>query len=175
MAVLAAWSGLVSAGTAADAAGTEPRVASDSPHSVPDWAVDACWYQVFVSRFANGNPSNDPPHTWPWTHDWLRQPPDSPPQRKDLYFRRYGGDLQGLARRLPYLGDLGINALYLNPVFAAASEHKYDTADYRHIDDSFGVAGAINRLAGEAADPATWQWSDSDRVFLGLLADAQRR
>ena len=158
--------------------GPVPMSTSEQAEIVPGWAVDACWYQVFVPRFRNGEPSNDRPHTQPWTTDWLSQGPDGsqgPPPITDLYFRRYGGDLQGLAQRLDYLADLGVNALYLNPVFASASEHKYDTADYRHIDDSFGVAGAMGRLPAESVEPATWQWSDSDRLFLDFLAQAHAR
>ncbi len=142
--------------------------------AVPAWAVDACWYQVFVSRFCNGDAANDPPDTWPWTADWLRQPPDGTPQREELFFRRYGGDLAGLGQRLGYLRSLGVNTVYLNPVFAASSQHKYDTDDYRHIDDTYGVAGAMGRIAGETHDPTTWQWTDSDRLFLDVLANAHR-
>ena len=165
------------------AADLPPQPADASPAAttstvtpaVPAWAADAAWYQVFVPRFANGDPANDPPNTWPWTADWCRQPPDNPPDRVELYFRRYGGDLAGLRSKLDYLQALGVNTLYLNPVFAAPSEDKYDTADYRHIDDTLGQAGARKALTGETADPATWRWSASDRLFLDLLADAHRR
>lgn len=142
---------------------------------IPSWAGDARWYQVFVSRFHNGNPANDPPHTWPWTADWLRQPPANPPERTELFFRRYGGDLQGLQARLGYLRALGVNTLYLSPVFSATSEHKYGTCDYRHIDDTYGTAGASARLQGETVDPATWRFSQSDCVFLDVLAAAHRQ
>ena len=141
---------------------------------VPSWATDACWYQVFVSRFANGDPANDPPHTWPWTTDWLRQPPEQPPERTELFFRRYGGDLRGLQQRLGYLRELGVNTLYLSPVFSATSQHKYGTCDYRHIDDTYGVSGAAGRVQGETLDPASWKFTGSDRVFLDFLADAHR-
>jgi glycosidase len=142
---------------------------------VPAWAADVCWYHVFVSRFCNADPSNDLPGTWPWTADWLTQPPERPPDRRELFFRRYGGDLQGVRSRLDYIQGLGVNAIYLSPIFAAASEHKYDASDYRHVDDSYGVAGALSCLSGETADPDTWQWSDSDRVFLDLVGEAHRR
>ena len=143
---------------------------------VPDWAADAVWYQILVSRFCNGDRRNDPPGTLDWTDDWARLLPDeSPPLRERLFFRRYGGDLQGLRSKLPYLRDLGVNTLYLNPIFQAGSEHKYDTADHRHIDDSFGVADSRLKLARETEAPSTWRWSDSDRVFLDFLADAHAR
>lgn len=141
----------------------------------PPWAADATWYQVYVSRFANGDPTNDLPGTVPWELDWLKYPAGDPPSRSDLFVRRYGGDLQGLQAKLPYLAELGVNTLYLNPIFAADTEHKYDTTDLRHIDDSFGVAGAMQRLNMETTEPHTWKWSDSDRVFLDFLADAHGR
>ena len=58
----------------------------------------------------------------------------------------YGGDLDGISEKLPYLKTLGVTALYLNPVFTAPSVHKYDTEDYRHVDPQFGGDGALLRL-----------------------------
>lgn len=154
----------------------------------PDWAKRAMWYQIFPERFRNGDKSNDPPRTVPWTQKW--NAPYTPgknvakgsPQdfvEKGTFFqyifdRRYGGDLQGVREKLPYLRDLGVTAIYFNPVFQAESLHKYDATDYRHIDDCFGVAGSYQKLKGETVDPATWKWSDSDKVFLDFIADAHR-
>jgi glycosidase len=152
----------------------------------PDWAKKAVWYQIFPERFRNGDPNNDPPRTVPWTHRWFEpygggkiQPPaqdfvEEGPFHRFIYDRRYGGDLEGIRQRLPYLRDLGVTALYLNPVFSAESLHKYDTSDYRHIDDSFGVKDSLKHIQGETADPATWQWSQSDRTFLDVLKEAHR-
>lgn len=143
---------------------------------VPQWTADAVWYQVFVSRFRNGNVDNDPHGTLPWTGNWAKlQPNEKPPLRNSLFDRRYGGDLQGLRSKLPYLQRLGVNTLYLNPIFEAASQHKYDTTDYRHVDDSFGVAGSRTQLTGETTEPTTWRWSAGDRVFLDFLSEAHRR
>jgi alpha-glucosidase len=58
----------------------------------------------------------------------------------------YGGDLDGISEKLPYLKKLGVTALYLNPVFKAPSVHKYDTEDYRHVDEQFGGDEALLRL-----------------------------
>ncbi len=58
----------------------------------------------------------------------------------------YGGDLDGISEKLPYLKQLGVTALYLNPVFAAPSVHKYDTEDYRRVDPQFGGDAALLRL-----------------------------
>lgn len=159
-----------------------------APFTTPAWAADAVWYQIFPERFRNGEPANDPgdapyENLLPWTADWWAAHPEhgETPGDENFYVgagnvwqRRFGGDLQGLQEKLPYLRRLGINAIYLNPIFEADSMHKYDTADYRHVDDNFGVK-ADDRFApspGETGDPATWTWSPSDRVFLDFLDDA---
>ena len=71
--------------------------------------------------------------------------------------------------------SLGINCIYLNPIFKAEDLHKYDTSDYRHADDHFGYAGDIAELKGETDDPATWQWTKTDKLFLDFLAEAHRQ
>lgn len=169
------------------------RAVMQSPDfHTPDWAKTAVWYQIFPERFRNGDTSNDPPTTVPWQHKWyaLYQPADDKPDGSaafasgyresgnfyaNIYNRRYGGDIQGIRDKLPYLRRLGVTALYLNPIFQAESLHKYDAADYRHIDDAFGVRDSRLKLSGETTDPATWQWSESDRVFLEFLAEAHRQ
>jgi cyclomaltodextrinase len=150
----------------------------------PDWSKHAVWYQIFPERFCNGDPSNDPndhdfEHVVPWTSNWWKAAPGEAPGDENFYKgegnvwkRRYGGDVQGLIQALPYLQKLGVNAIYLNPVFEAESMHKYDTADYRHIDDNFGVKGDIAALQGETDDPATWKWTKSDLLFLDFVAKA---
>jgi glycosidase len=117
----------------------------------PDWAKTAVWYQIFPERFRNGDPSNDPGDKWyerliPWTSNWWKAAPNEIAGDENFYKgagnvwkRRYGGDIQGVQKELPYLRSLGVTAIYFNPVFEAESMHKYDTADYRHIDDNFGV------------------------------------
>jgi glycosidase len=164
----------------------------------PAWAADAIWYQIFVERFRNGDPSNDPtvhdivgvtdevaPDGWrptPWTQDWYRQEPWAAATGRDFYgtvnFRRYGGDLQGVLDRLDYLQDLGVTALYFNPLNDAPSLHKYDARHYRHIDRNFGPdpRGDEARMAAEdPADPATWVWTAADSLFLRLIREVRRR
>ncbi len=177
-------------------AGTgEPSPARLAP---PGWAADAIWYQVFVERFRNGDPTNDPtahdiigvtdeapPQGWaptPWTWDWYRQEPWAKATGKDFYgtvqFRRYGGDLQGVLDRLDYLQSLGVTALYLNPVNDAPSLHKYDARNYHHVDRNFGPdpRGDERRIAAEnPADPATWGWTAADSLFLELVREVHRR
>ena len=169
-----------------------------SGSSVPDWAADAIWYQIFVERFRNGDPSNDPtahdiegvtdqspPKGWrptPWSQDWYRQEPWARATGKDFYAtvqsRRYGGDLSGVLNRLDYLQELGVTALYLNPVNDAPSLHKYDARNYRHIDRNFGPdpGGDESRMASEdPTDPATWKWTAADSLFLTLVREVHRR
>jgi cyclomaltodextrinase len=106
-------------------------------YQAPDWVQDAIFYQVFPDRFSNGDPRNDPPGTQPW---------GSPPTKDNFL----GGDLQGIQDRLPYLQDLGVNALYLTPIFQARSNHKYDTCDYLRIDPAFGDEGLLCQLVEDA-------------------------
>ena len=142
----------------------------------PDWAKHAVWYQIFPERFRNGDPSNDPDNTQVWTSKWFaKHPGETGNFYSDVWARRYGGDIQGIRQELPYLRSLGITAIYLNPIFQAWDMHKYDTTDYRHVDEHFGVKGDIEALEGETEDPATWQWTASDKVFLDFLAEAHRQ
>jgi cyclomaltodextrinase len=104
---------------------------------IPDWVPDAVFYQIFPERFCNGNPSNDPPGTEAW---------GGVPTRENFF----GGDLAGITQTLDYIKDLGCNALYLNPIFRAATNHKYDTHDYFRIDPAFGDDAAFDTLIREA-------------------------
>lgn len=127
--------------------GTDFRILAD--HVAPEWAFETVFYQIFPDRFANGDPTTDPqpdeyefrgygPRTYPWEAD-----PD-PDQPFPLVF--YGGDLPGVEGRLDYLQALGVNGLYLNPIFTAYSNHKYDVADYEAVDPHFGGNDALISL-----------------------------
>jgi cyclomaltodextrinase len=165
---------------------------------VPEWAKRAVWYQIFPERFWNGDPSNDPtlaslknawPHDqsepWqvhPWTSDWYARQPYEAAHGKPIWHhlqrRRYGGDLQGILDRLDYLQDLGVTALYLNPVFQAPSLHKYDGATYHHIDPYFGPdpVGDLRLIEAETPqDPATWVWTSADLLLLKLINEVHQR
>lgn len=164
----------------------------------PDWSREVVWYQIFPERFANGDPSNDPirdslfgtwpyqvPEDWkvsPWTQDWYEQQAWEKNTGKDFYYtaqlRRFGGDLQGILNKLDYLQDLGVNALYLNPVFDSASLHKYGATYYHHVDRHFGPdpEGDKALFASEnPGDPNTWKWTSADRLFLKLIEEVHRR
>lgn len=161
-----------------------------------NWAKGAVWYQIFPERFRNGDPANDPTSQevpgaelepgWrahPWTSDWYEMQPWELKRSKDFYAvattRRYGGDLIGVMQKLDYLKDLGITAIYFNPIFEAESMHKYDGSNYHHIDDNFGPdsAGDKARLAKaqETDDPKTWIWTSADKTFLQLVQEAHKR
>lgn len=108
--------------------------------SVPKWARGAVFYQIFVDRFYNGDTSNDVldneycyigEHTRQVT-DWFKYP-DNMDVRSF-----YGGDLQGVMDKLDYLQELGVDVIYLNPIFVSPSNHKYDIQDYDYVDPHFG-------------------------------------
>ena len=105
----------------------------------PDWVNDTVWYQIFPERFCNGDPSNDPEGTKPWRNQGS--------VTNDEFF---GGDLEGIIQKLPYLQDLGITGIYLTPINEAPSCHKYDTTDYTRIDPHFGDEETFMRLVNEA-------------------------
>ncbi len=108
---------------------------------VPDWAKSAVQYQIFTDRFRNGDPSNDVvdnEYYYTIGHAKHVEKWDTPPTATDIR-SFYGGDLQGILDKLDYLQDLGVQALYLNPIFVSPSSHKYDIQDYEHIDPHFGV------------------------------------
>ena len=101
--------------------------------AAPDWLADAVFYQIFPERFANGDPSLDPPDVMPW---------DSEPTRDNFL----GGDLQGIVDHLDHIASLGANALYLTPIFEARTNHRYDAVDYFTVDHRLGDLDAFRRL-----------------------------
>ncbi|HAM36427.1 MAG TPA: alpha-amylase [Elusimicrobia bacterium] len=160
------------------------------------WARGRVWYQIFPERFRNGDPANDPAaaevpeggRQWRpsrWTGDWYERQPWEVRRSTDFYdpgvvfARRYGGDIQGIIDKLDYLKDLGIDVIYLNPIFEAESLHKYDSSSLHHVDDNFGPDPAGDKKllaeARETEDPGTWIWTKADIVFLRLVREAHSR
>lgn len=167
---------------------------------VPQWAREAIWYQIFVERFRNGDASNDPtrddirdyvnndiPGSWkvtPWTQDWYK--PDAWFSNLDpslnfsgkVQFRRYGGDLQGVLDKMGYLQELGITAIYFNPLNDAPSMHKYDASYWHHIDRNFGPSpkeDAEAMLMENHDNPKEWAWTNADKLFLRVIEEAHKR
>lgn len=114
-----------------------PYISEEDIFSIPDWASEAIVYQILPDRFYNGDKSNDPCNVVPW---------DENPTTSSFY----GGDLEGIIEKLDYLEDLGINLIYLTPIFTSPSSHKYDTVDYFNIDPHFGNIDEARELVDKA-------------------------
>ncbi|XHA18023.1 maltodextrin glucosidase [Citrobacter farmeri] len=126
------------------------QFAVDAPDSGPQWVADQVFYQIFPDRFARSS-SRDAQQDKVYYHHAAGQEIvlrewDEPLTAQAGGSTFYGGDLDGISEKLPYLKTLGVTALYLNPVFTAPSVHKYDTEDYRHVDPQFGGDPALMRL-----------------------------
>ena len=107
-----------------------------APH-VPDWPADRVCYQIFPDRFARSGRVPEPGSMEPW---------DAPPTTHGFK----GGDLYGAAERLDDLADLGVGAIYLNPVFSAASNHRYNAYDYYQVDPLLGGTPALRAFLDAA-------------------------
>jgi cyclomaltodextrinase / maltogenic alpha-amylase / neopullulanase len=166
---------------------------------VPEWSKHAIWYQIFVERFRNGDSTNDPtpsdmagsypgtfPANWavtPWGHDWYAPEPWLDSVNAEGFYskiqtRRYGGDLQGVLDKMDYIQSLGITAIYFNPLNDAPSLHKYDAANYTHIDRNFGPdpKGDVEIMNSESHnDPSSWKWTSADKLFLKVISEFHRR
>lgn len=117
---------------------------------LPDWSKGAVMYQIFVDRFYNGNPDNDVKdneyrylNVWTKHKDW-----EEMPEEFDVA-NFYGGDLEGVIEKLDYLKDLGVEVIYLNPIFTSPSNHKYDIEDYYTVDKHFGGNEMFEKLCQE--------------------------
>ena len=157
---------------------------------VPLWPAGCVMYQIFVDRFCNGDRTNDV-LTDEYNYcggnvvqieDWNQLP--APNDVREFY----GGDLQGVMDKLDYLRDLGVQAIYFNPLFVSPSNHKYDTQDYDHVDPHFGRivrdAGPLleegdyrnihaGRYITRTTDPANLE--ASDRLLAELIGQAHAR
>lgn len=159
-------------------------------YHTPEWAKGAVMYQIFVDRFRNGDPSNDV-ETGEYFYingqtekvgDWSKTP-------AVMGVREfYGGDLQGIMDKLDYLQNLGVEVLYLNPIFVSPSNHKYDCQDYDYVDPHYGKivedGGDLlhpgdenNARAGKYIRRVTDRRNleESNRFFAELVEEIHRR
>jgi glycosidase len=132
--------------------------------TTPAWLQGAVVYEIFVDRFRNGDKSNDYCRAGSWTGcptfygnvpavlhpTWNEQVEDA---RATGVFNRdfFGGDLEGVVEKLDYLKSLGVDAIWLTPIFKARSNHRYDTEDYNEIDPGVGGDPAFAFIANESA------------------------
>lgn len=158
--------------------------------STPDWAKGAVMYQIYTDRFCRGDEKNDvldDEYSYIGRHvrhiqDWYQRP-----AAMDVG-NFYGGDLQGVRKKLDYLKDLGIEAIYFNPLFVSPSNHKYDTQDYDHIDPHIGclavdegeVLGPDEQENGKSSRyvcrvTRKENLEASDRLFIDLVREAHSR
>lgn len=164
----------------------------------PQWSKGIVWYQIFPERFNNGDPTNDPKvndqngaypfddtsafQIHPWTSDWYQLQPYEQKNGKNIYYniqrRRYSGDLQGVLNKLDYIQSLGVNAIYMTPIFWSPSSHKYDALCYHHVDPTFGPDpnGDIEMMKKEdPLKPETWVWTKADLLALKLIEEVHKR
>ena len=158
--------------------------------STPDWAKGAVMYQIYTDRFCRGDEKNDVlddeysyiGHHVHHVKDWYRLP-----EAMDVG-NFYGGDLEGVRKKLDYLKNLGIEVIYFNPLFVSPSNHKYDTQDYDHIDPHFGVLKVDEGdvlAPGEKENIRSSRYvcrvtrkenlEASDRLFIELVKEAHSR
>jgi alpha-glucosidase len=124
-------------------------------YQAPEWVRSSVFYQIFPDRFADGNPQNNVKDGefayWGYparSSDWGEMPASGSRAASAEFF---GGDLAGIEGHLDYLQRLGANALYINPVFTAYSNHRYDVADYEQVDAHLGGNQALQSLRKETS------------------------
>ena len=124
------------------------RILAD--YQAPGWLKNSVFYQIFPDRFADGDPSNnvrDGEYDYAGFTARARrwgEPPTTGSRAAMVEF--YGGDLPGIIARLDYITSLGANALYLNPIFTAFSNHRYDVTDYFSVDPHLGGNPSLSDL-----------------------------
>ena len=162
-------------GTVADLTNVVPYdlVVYKAGFETPDWVKNAVIYQIFPDRFFDGDETNNNAQTsargevdYEYINGWYTIP-ENPEQEalldEEVYRATgahygdgewsneiYGGDLQGIIRRIDYLKALGVNVIYLNPIFASISNHRYDACDYTEIDPILGTLGDFQELVAVA-------------------------
>ena len=126
----------------------------DHRFQTPDWLEGGVMYQIFPDRFhKSGQEKSDIPAGRTFHESWEDQPDWAPnAQGKITNTDFFGGDLKGIEEKLPYLRELGVTCLYLNPIFESHSNHRYDTADYSKIDPLLGTEEDLQSLCQAAKE-----------------------
>ena len=136
----------------------------DPEFYTPEWARNGVFYQIFPDRFRDGDPSNNPTDgsdlfygnlPLEFHETWNERPlvgnidllPDGSQHWNSDFF---GGDLAGIIEKLDYLQELGVTVIYMNPIFEARSNHRYDTADFLVVDSMLGTLEDFEMLIAEA-------------------------
>ena len=128
----------------------------DAAYDTPAWMRDGVMYQIMVDRFCHGEGTDALMHAKGGQNiilheDWNEMPFLNIAENGDNFANDFfGGNLEGVRQKLPYLKQLGVSVLYFNPIFCARTNHKYDTSDYRRVDPMFGDEQALARLCKEA-------------------------
>ncbi len=118
---------------------------------VPDWLKGGIIYQIFPDRFNSSGKHLKPMHGKTFHADKKENPVFMPNMYGNVLNNDFfGGDLEGITAKLDYIKSLGVTAIYLNPIFAAYSNHRYDTADYMSIDPLLGDENDLKNLIAEA-------------------------
>lgn len=120
----------------------------DEAYSTPNWAKGGIIYHIFVDRFFRTKLNKKDGII---IRNWREIPHYLPDEEGEILNNDFfGGNLEGIKQKLPYIADLGVNIIYLSPIFEAYSNHKYDTGDYRKIDPMFGTENCLKELCKEA-------------------------
>jgi len=123
-------------------------------YRTPDWMKRGLMYQIFPDRFCRSTAYQAPviKNKTYRMHEVWGELPDCGPDENGVVWNNdfFGGNLKGIEEKLPYLEELGVTVLYLNPIFEAFSNHRYDTANYRAIDPMLGTEEDLRRLCAEA-------------------------
>ncbi len=123
-------------------------------YKTPEFLKGGVMYQIFPDRFCkSGKPHENIPHGRVLREDWGGTPWYKPDEHGHVWNNDYfGGDLEGIRMKLPYLSDLGVTCIYLNPVFESHENHRYNTANYRNIDPLLGTNEDFAALCAEAKE-----------------------
>ncbi len=146
-------------------------VVYDADFTTPEWMKNAVIYQIFPDRFFDGDESNNQAQlaargsvNYEYVSDWYLLPENPEAEGNAAYpvyalkgdgqwsNEIYGGDLEGITQRIGYLKALGVNVIYLNPVFSSISNHRYDACDYTQIDPILGTLGDFEELVAVAEE-----------------------